>query len=51
MHQVIQTVKYPECTDHYRRLTDAHKCEDQPDYDKRNTVDHFFDTHRLLIGL
>lgn len=51
MRQVVQPVKYPECTDHYRRLTDAHKCEDQPNYDKRSTVDHFFDAYSLLTDL
>jgi len=51
MRQIVQPVKYPECSDHYRRLTDAEKCKNQPDYDKRNTVDHFFDAHSLLTGL
>lgn len=51
MHQVVQPMKYPECTHHDRRLTDALKREDQPDDEKRSTVNHFLDAHSLLTGV
>lgn len=51
MRQVVQPVKYPECTDHDRRTTDAHKCEEQANCKERNAVDHLFDAHCPVTGL